>query len=211
MRIVPAILTDNRDEFIKILETSEEFCGYNQVDIMDGAFVPSRSITRDDLSGIRCRGFVEAHLMVEQPLKWLEVFHKFGAKRIIFHYEISADKERVISGIKTLGLSAGLAVNPQTGLEKFLPLVDKVDTILFLSVNPGFYGAQFIPGVLDKIKEFKKAYPDKPIGIDGGIKSSNIREASSLGIELICVGSEIFKSENPAQAYKRLSSIIGAD
>ena len=206
-KIVPAILTDKKDEFIRMLKSADIFSEHNQIDIMDAEFVPSKSITLQELATIdyRCTSFVEAHLMVEEPLQWVDTFNKLGAKRIIFHFEINADKLEIITKIRESGLSVGLAVNPSTKNSEVAHFVEKVDTVLFLSVNPGFYGSAFIPGVLDKIKKFRNLYPRKPIGIDGGIKRANIKEASSLGIDFICVGSAIFNAEDPAQSYREFS------
>ncbi|MBN2120376.1 MAG: ribulose-phosphate 3-epimerase [Candidatus Omnitrophica bacterium] len=208
MRVVPAILTDKKEEFLRLLKTAEGFAEQIQIDIMDGKFVPSQSILKQDLQDLSSLSFTEAHLMVEDPLDWLDVFHKFGSKRIIFHFEIKNDRQKIISRIRSIGLEVGLAVNPETQIEDFSFLVNSVDTVLFMSVIPGFYGSKFIPEVLTKIKEFKKSFPGKPIGIDGGIKLSNIKEVSSLGIDSICVGSAILKSENPAQAHKTFTQLI---
>ncbi|RKY28607.1 MAG: ribulose-phosphate 3-epimerase [Candidatus Omnitrophota bacterium] len=208
MRIVPAILTSSPEEFLTFLKKAEEFSPHNQIDITDGEFVPSLSITVPQLENLnyRVKSFVEAHLMVEEPLNWLKPFYEFGAERIIFHFEIRKDKEEIIREIRKLGLEAGLAINPSTQVKEFSHLVDKVDTILFMSVEPGFYGSKFIPDTLDKIREFKKFWPDKPIGIDGGINLSNLKEVVPLGIDFICVGSAIFKSKDPKKSYQELSS-----
>ena len=211
MNIVPAILTDERKEFVRMFELSDSFSPHTQIDIMDGELVLSRSITQNDLSGLRCKGFVEAHLMVEKPLEWVDAFCQIGAKRIIFHYEIKEDKQAIIAELRARGLSVGIAINPQTTLDEFMPLVGKVDTVLFLSVNPGFYGAKFIPEVLKKIEEFRKLRPEIAVGIDGGIKPLNVTEAASLGVQFICVGSAIFKAENPAAAYRQLTSMLVVD
>lgn len=210
MRIVPAILTSEVEDLERMLKEAESFSSYNQIDIMDGKFVPSRSITVSQLKSInyRVKGFLEAHLMVEEPQDWVEPFCEFGAKRIIFHFEIKKDKLEVIREIKRAGLSAGLAINPSTQLKDFSYLVDKVDFILFMSVNPGFYGSEFIPSVLAKIEEFRKNWPIKPIGIDGGINFSTIEKVSALRIDSICVGSAIFKSKDPRYSYRKLSSFL---
>jgi len=208
MRIVPAILTSSPEEFLAFLKKAEEFSPHNQIDITDGKFVPSLSINIAQLESLnyQVKSFIEAHLMVEEPLSWLKPFYEFGAKRIIFHFEIRKDKEEIIREIRKSGLEAGLAINPSTQVKEFSYLVDKVDTILFMSVEPGFYGSKFIPNTLDKIREFKKFWPDKPIGIDGGINLSNLKEVASLGVDFICVGSAIFKSKDPKKSYQELSS-----
>ena len=209
MQIVPAILTGKKDEFQRMVRLSEEFAETIQIDIMDGKFVESKSVSQEDIKGIECSKYAEAHLMVEEPLDWIDVFKSCGAKRIIIHYEIKAEKEPVIQNIRAAGLSAGLAVNPYTQIKDFRHLVDKVDTVLFMSVIPGFYGAKFIPEVLDKIKGFKKEFADKPIGIDGGVKIDNIDNIVSLGIDFICVGSSILKASDPAASYSEFTGHLG--
>lgn len=206
--IVPALLTDNKDEFIRMLNTCQEFAPYVQIDIMDGEFVSSKSIDMADVKGLKYPLRSEAHLMVEDPLRWIVPFKEFGSERIIFHYEIQKDKEEVIGAIRSHGLQVGLAVNPGTSIDEFRHLVEKIDGILFLSVVPGFYGSQFMPQVLEKIKEFKVLYPRTTIGIDGGIKMDNMKEISRLGIDYICIGSALMKHASPKEAYQKLLEVI---
>jgi len=199
--IVPAILTEKKSELIAMSKTCATFTDYMQVDIMDGIFVPSRSINVRDLKGWKPPLKFEVHLMVMDPLVWLDAFAASGAEKIIFHFEIKKDRRTTISEIKKRGLRAGIAVNPATANEEFISLVGEVDSILYLSVNPGFYGAEFIAEVLTKITRFKQQFPHKSVGIDGGIKLSNVLGAKRCGVDYICIGSAILKSDNPHQAY----------
>lgn len=201
--IVPALLTHTREEFKGMLSLCSEFTDFVQVDIMDGFFVSSRSITPQDIHSVATTLKTEAHLMVNKPLEYLEVFKNFGAHKIIFHFEIDQDHRAIIHAIKDAGLEAGLAVNPHTQIADFNHLVDEVDSILFMSVVPGFYGAPFIPEVLDKIVRFKKAYPVVPIGIDGGVKLDNVARIKETGVDYLCVGSAILKAHDPVDAYKK--------
>jgi len=202
--IVPALLTEKRQDFIDMLNTCAQFTGYVQVDIMDGKFVSSKSIQIDDLEGISSPVSFEAHLMVEEPLEWLESFKNLGAKKIIFHFEIDKNHIDSIKKIKSKGMLAGIAVNPKTKIEEFEYLLNYLDSVLFMSVIPGYYGSAFIPEVLEKIKEFKKNYPEKQAGIDGGIKFSNIKDVMRSGVDYACVGSAILKAENPIEAYRSI-------
>lgn len=203
-KIVPAILTDNKDKFTKMVNLCSEFTDYIQIDIMDGEFVPSKSITPNDFKGLSSPVHSEAHLMVKNPLEWISVFKEFGSQRIIFHFEIEANHSNIIKKIKQTGLQAGIAVNPSTEIEDFQHLIPETDTFLFMSVEPGFYGSVFIPYVLEKIRRFKKVNPHKLAGIDGGVKLDNVQIVNNSGIDYICVGSAIFKSNNPKQIYRRL-------
>ncbi len=206
--IIPALLTDQRQDLVTMLDLCSGFTDYVQVDIMDGVFVPSQSIGLSDLEGLKCPCRAEAHLMVTDPLAWLDSFKKFGAERIIYSFEINKDHRKIIAKIKEVGLNVGLAVNPSTNIDDFKSLADEVDSLLFMSVNPGFYGAKFIPQVLDKIKAFRSQYPEINIGIDGGIKLDNASLAKAAGVNDICVGSAILKAENPKQAYSEFTRLI---
>lgn len=206
--IVPALLTDSREELIKMVTLCAGFTDHVQIDIMDGEFVQSQSIKIQDLknwkSSLRC----EAHLMVSDPKIWLETFKALGAERIIYHFEIKKDHQEVIAKIRDMGLKVGLAINPSTQIEQFKHLVNDVDMILFMSVNPGFYGAPFIPQVLDKIRSFKNQYPKKEVGIDGGIKQDNLLKVKRSGVDYVCVGSAILKNSEPACAYEEFIKLF---
>lgn len=206
--IVPAILTDKKENFGKMLTICAEFTNFVQVDIMDGKFVPSKSISLDELAEFNSPVHSEAHLMVKEPIEWIAPFCRFGAKRIIFHYEFGGNHYDVIRAIKKAGLEAGIAVNPSTAIGDFEFLMNKIDYILFMAVNPGFYGAPFIPAVLEKIKQFKRKYPSKLTAIDGGVKPDNIAKVMTTGVDYICVGSAILKEANPKQAYLKFSGVL---
>ena len=206
--IVPALLTSKRKELIQMVNVCAEFTDYVQIDIMDGEFVPSQSVTAQDLAGWNIPIRSEVHLMVTDPYPWLEPFKALGVDRIIYHFEINKDHKKIINKIREMGLEVGLAVNPSTGIDDFRYLVGELDTVLFMSVNPGFYGAPFIPGVLDKIKNFKNKYPQKQIGIDGGIKQDNLLQVKKAGLDYACVGSAILKSNDPAKSFGELVKLF---
>jgi ribulose-phosphate 3-epimerase len=207
IRTVPAILTDDPKVLEKLVRQTETFTDYAQFDIMDGQFVPSRSVSCEQIAGLKTKLAWEAHLMVLHPEDCLEEFHKTGAQRIVFHYEATPSPEKIIRKIKKLGMKAGLAINPETPITAVTPLVKKLDSVLFLSVNPGFYGAKFIPEVLDKIVAFHRAYPKMETGIDGGIKENNIGQIARTGVNVIYIGSAIFLQPDPAGSYRRLTAL----
>jgi ribulose-phosphate 3-epimerase len=207
IRTVPAILTDDPATLKKLVSQTGAFTDYVQLDIMDGDFVPSRSVACAQIAKLKPGVKWEAHLMVRHPEDCLEEFKKAGAQKIVFHYEATPEPEKIIRKIRKLGMEAGLAVNPETSIKTIAPLVDKVDSVLFLAVNPGFYGAKFIPEVLDKIVEFRKLYPKKEIGIDGGVKENNIGEIARAGVDVIFIGSAIFLQPDPAASYRRLTAL----
>ena len=210
-RIVPAILTDDNDTLEKLVRQTETFTDYAQFDIMDGQFVPSRSVSCSDIASLKTNLTWEAHLMVMNPENCLADFHKAGARKIVFHFQAASSPEKVIKLIRSKNMEIGLAINPEVPVSQITSLVDRLDSVLFLSVNPGFYGAKFIPEVLNKIKTFRRAYPDVEIGIDGGIKESNIAEIARTGVNVIYVGSAIFLQPDPAGSYRRLTELATAN
>ena len=113
--------------------------------------------------------------------------------------------------VRNLGMKVGLAVNPETPASTIAPLVNEIDSVLFLSVNPGFYGSKFIPEVLDKIVAFRSAHQNLEIGIDGGIKEDNIAQIAKTGVDIIYVGSAIFLQPQPAESFHRLQALAEAN
>lgn len=210
IRTVPAILTDDPKALETMVHQTETFTSDAQFDIMDGQFVPSRSITCEHIAGLTMKLNWEAHLMVLHPETYLEDFRRAGARKIVFHYEATPSPREVIALVKNLGLKVGLAVNPETTITAITPLANEVDSVLFLSVNPGFYGSEFIPEVLDKITAFRKAQPDLELGIDGGIKESNIARIARSGVDVIYVGSAIFRQPQPDESFRRLLALAQA-
>lgn len=210
VRIVPAILTDDPSALEKLVRQAEGFTDYAQFDIMDGEFVPSHSVTCEQIAALKTRLAWEAHLMVLHPENCVADFQRTGAGKIVFHYEATPEPEKIIKQIGKLGIKVGLAVNPETTIASVARLVKKVDSVLFLSVHPGFYGAEFLPEVLDKIEAFRKAYPEKEIGIDGGVKEDNIVKIARSGVNVICVGSALFRQPDPAGAYRRMKALVEA-
>jgi len=211
VRLVPAILTNEPEALERMVRQVETFTTHVQFDIMDGEFVPSRSVTWEHLAALSTALTWEAHLMVREPQRYLEDFVRLGAKKIVFHYEATGAPGEVISLVRKLGRQTGLAVNPDTPISTIAPLVGEVDSILFMSVQPGYYGSPFIPEVLDKIKKFRSSYPDMEIGIDGGAKESNITQIARSGVDVIYVGSAILLQPNPGKSYQHLLSLINED
>jgi ribulose-phosphate 3-epimerase len=210
-RIVPAVLTDDFAVLQKMFKQAETFTDYLQVDVMDGEFVPSKSITYNDLLKINTSIEWEAHLMVNKPESYLDGFKKAGARRIIFHFEATDSHADIISRIRKLGLEVGLAVNPETPASSFLSFADTLDSVLFMTVHPGFYGAKFLLEVLDKIVDFRRQKPDIEIGADGGVKEDNLIKIAQSGVNNLCVGSAIFMRPDPGQAYREMTSLLSVN
>ena len=208
IKVVPAILTDDPKAMEVMVRQAESFTSYVQFDIMDGRFVPSTSIGCESLTTLATGLSWEVHLMVESPEDYLECFQQAGAQKVVFHHEAVNSPSEVISHARRLGLNVGLAVNPETPVSAILSIVTEVDSVLFLTVNPGFYGSQFIPEVLDKVMELRSVVANLEIGVDGGIKEDNIANVASFGVDVIYVGSAIFLQSNPAGSFHRLQTLI---
>jgi ribulose-phosphate 3-epimerase len=211
IQTVPAILTDDPKALETMVRQTETFTSYAQFDIMDGQFVPSRSVTCEHIARLKTKLNWEAHLMVLHPETCLEDFQRAGAQKIVFHYEATSSPQAVISAVRNLGIGVGLAVNPETPISAITPLVNELDSVLFLSVNPGYYGSKFIPEVLDKIAEFRRTQPDLETGIDGGIKEGNIAQIARSGVDVICVGSAILQQPQPGESFRRLLALAEAN
>ena len=206
-RVVPAILTDDDQALPRMIRQAEQFTDYVQIDFMDGEFVPSHSVPCDILSRISMNLAWEAHLMVKEPQNELGRLRDGGAQRVIFHVEATGSPAEVIRQARQLNLGVGLALNPETPVSSVSTLIDGVDSVLFLTVHPGYYGSRFLPEVLSKIADLRGLAPSMEIGVDGGIKESNISDIAHMGVDTIYVGSAIFMQPDPARAYYRLQSL----
>ncbi|MCM8779133.1 MAG: ribulose-phosphate 3-epimerase [Candidatus Omnitrophica bacterium] len=201
MKIVPAILTDDPQDLELKIRQTEAFSDIAQIDIMDGIFVPSKSITASDLAKIKTKLFLEAHLMVEKPIPEIIPFKEAGIKRIIFHFESQDNPQEAIALIHKEGLEVGLAINPGTEISQISNFLDRIDLLLLMAVNPGFYGSRFIPAVLEKARRLCAKKGNYLLGLDGGVKAENIRKIKSAGIEIVYVGSGIFGKGIPEENF----------
>ncbi len=208
VKVVPAILTDDPSALEKMARQAETFTDFVQIDIMDGRFVPSRSVTREQLVGLPDKLKWEAHLMVTTPEEYVADFKQAGASKIIFHHEATTSPHKVISRSRDLKIDIGLAINPETPVSTIAPHINQVDSILLLTVTPGFYGSKFLPEVMDKVAELRAIQSGIEIGVDGGVKENNIRKIASVGVDYICVGSAVFLQPDPAESYRHLQSLV---
>ena len=207
IKVVPAILTDDPIELARLVALANKFAPFVQVDIMDGAFVPTRSVGMADLCEQDIRFEWEAHLMVADPLAYLSSCREAGAARVIFHIESAVDPFVVVSQARELGLGVGVAVNPPTSVADIEALLPVVDSVLLMTVFPGYYGAPFVPEVMAKVGQVRAACHDVEIGVDGGVKESNLVDVVRHGVDVVCVGSAVFASPDPESSYLRLVSL----
>jgi ribulose-phosphate 3-epimerase len=202
MKIVPAILAENFDEFVMRLRQAESFTDYVQIDLMDGAFVPSISFPPDKLNGIRTSLSFELHLMVKHPFAYMSNIFNPHLRKVIFHFESDVKHLDFIDQMKKRGLDIGMAVKPETGIEEFKDTARHVDSLLFLAVSPGSYGNSFRPEVMEKIRKARDLFKDKILSADGGVSLNNLKLFLEAGLDYVCVGSRIFLTGKPKENYE---------
>lgn len=184
------------------------------VDVMDGHFVPNITIGPLVVQGLKKLTSLplDVHLMIEEPEKYLEPFAQAGSNWITVHVEVCSNLKRVIKKARQLNTRPGVVLKPATPLKTIYPVLEEIDLVLIMSVNPGFGGQSFIPSTLKKIERLRNLidqnhYPIE-IEVDGGVKIENIREVSQAGAEIFVVGTGIFKTSNYGDTIRRLRKEI---
>ena len=179
------------------------------VDVMDNQFVPNLTIGPPVVKSLRSKTerFMDVHMMVIEPEKLVEPFANAGADNITFHIEATNDPDGIIELIKSCGCKVGVSIKPKTPLTEIFPVLQKVDVVLVMSVEPGFGGQGYISGTNERIAEIKsflnKDYLDHVlIEVDGGVKLHNAKEVMDAGADVLVAGSEVFKSADPVQTIK---------
>ncbi len=213
--LAPSLLSANfanLENDIKLLE--ENGINYLHLDVMDGNFVPNISFGPGIIKSIRkiSKLKFDVHLMIENCDMFIEDFVDAGADIITVHSEATKHLHRSIQNIKSYGVKAGVALNPSTSLSTLDYILDDIDLVLIMSVNPGFGGQSFIEAMKDKLKELAKIKKEKNldfiIAIDGGVKTTNVEEIAKLGAELIVSGSDVFKAPSIEDRIKEYKTIL---
>ncbi len=174
---------------------------YVHIDVMDGAFVPNLSFGFPVVKAIRgCTDlFLDVHLMINEPFKYLERFAEQGADGITVHAEACDSLEGTIYAIRNLGKKAGVAISPDTKLEAVLPVLDKVSMILIMTVYPGYGGQKIIRNTFDKVRELRCVITEKKldvdIEVDGGVDLDNVEEIMDAGANVFVVGTKVFRGD----------------
>lgn len=184
---------------------------YIHIDVMDGSFVPSISFGMPVIKAIRgCTDKVfDVHLMIDEPIRYLEDFKKCGADIITVHAESCKHLSRTLNAIHELGMKSGVALNPSTPIEYIKYVLDDTDMVLVMSVNPGFGGQKYIPAVTQKIKDVKSLIDNMrkniDIEVDGGVNLDNVDMIMDAGANVIVAGSAVFKGDAVANVTSFLS------
>ena len=214
IEIAPSILASNfarlGDEVHIVEQAGAEVI---HVDVMDGHFVPNISIGIPVVESLRKATHLplDVHLMIERPEENIERFVRAGATRVLVHEEATAHLDRALAMIREHGAEAGAAINPATPVDMLSEVLDKVDTVLVMSVNPGFGGQKFIRGALEKIRQLNQLRTryngSFRFGVDGGVDPGNIAELAQAGANTFVAGSSIFHASDPAAATRQLRKL----
>lgn len=212
--IAPSFLAS---DFLRLGEeckmVNESEAAWFHLDVMDGRFVPNISFGLPVVEQIRkaTSKVLDVHLMIVEPEKYTEAFKAAGADRLSVHIEACPHLHRNIQQIKQLGMKAGVAINPHTPVSLLEDIIADIDTVLIMSVNPGFGGQKFIPYTLTKIKQLKQMITTGGyhalIEIDGGVTADNAGEIIAAGADVLVAGSNVFKSADPKKAISDLARI----
>ena len=214
IEIAPSILAANfaklGDE-VRIVE--EAGADIIHVDVMDGHFVPNISLGIPVVASLRkaTRLPLDVHLMIEQPELYIEEFIRAGGSRILVHQEATVHLDRALAMIRELGAEAGAAINPATPVTMLSEVLDKVDTVLVMTVNPGFGGQKFISNTYEKIRQLNQMRSrynaSFRIEVDGGVDSGNTAELAQAGANTFVAGTSIFHTADPAAATRQLKKL----
>lgn len=212
--IAPSLLSANFLHLEKDIQMiNDSHAEWLHLDIMDGRFVPNISYGIPVVKAIRSatQKFLDTHLMIVEPEKYIGEFLKAGSNQITVHIETCPHLHRTIQQIHSEGAKAGVAINPHTPISLLEPIIEELDLVLVMSVNPGFGGQKFIPYSIQKIKELKKLIQKTGskslIEVDGGVSLQNAKEITNAGADALVAGNAVFNSPNPAETIRQLYSI----
>lgn len=212
--IAPSVLAadfGNLQRDVEMINNSE--ADWFHIDIMDGVFVPNISYGMPVLAAIQkyAKKTLDVHLMIVDPDRYIETFQKLGADILTVHYEACTHLHRTIQAIKNTGMKAGVSLNPHTPVAVLEDIVQDLDLVLIMSVNPGFGGQSFIENSYKKIRQchelIQKNASKALIEVDGGVNDQNARKLLDCGADALVAGSFVFQSENPAQTIVNLKKV----
>lgn len=200
----------NLQRDIEMINSSE--ADWFHIDIMDGVFVPNISFGMPVLDAIRkhAKKTIDVHLMIVDPDRYIKTFAALGSNVLTVHYEACTHLHRTLQAIKAEGMKAGVALNPHTSVSLLEDVIQDIDLVCLMSVNPGFGGQSFIENTYDKVKKLKELIKAKGaktiIEIDGGVTTANAKKLTDAGADVLVAGSFVFNSKNPLQTIQELKN-----
>ena len=201
--IAPSMLGADFGRMRDAAELVAPYSSYLHMDVMDGHFVPNLTMGVDLVKALNGIAPLDVHLMITDPVDFIDDFYDAGAEIISVHVEANNPREALVK-INEKNIKSGIAFNPSTPKEKIIPYLDIADMILVMSVEPGYCGQSFHENAIDRVKYFKTNYPNKIIEVDGGVSTQNSAILSKNGADILVAGSAIFKSNDPIQTIAEM-------
>ena len=209
IKVSPSLLSADfsilKEELKTVSESGAEFI---HLDVMDGHFVPNMSFAMPVIKSLRTVSdlFFDTHLMITDPLRYIKDFSDAGSDMITFHIECDSDIDETIAAIKKENKKCGISIKPKTPVKALIPYLDKIDSVLVMSVEPGFGGQKFMPEVLPKIEEIRALKPNIMISVDGGIDDKTAPLVKKAGADTLVAGSYYFKASDKKEAVRILKA-----